>query len=136
MTQRCLGLDYLRALLIARVVAVHSVMADAGLGGLAPITDRQQWGGFVYFLMLNDIYGMPLLFFISGLFVWPGLERRGALGYAVGRARRLGIPFLVATATVIPLGLYPAYRASGIDPDLLTYLGILISGRGWLPEPL
>jgi peptidoglycan/LPS O-acetylase OafA/YrhL len=141
MTQRYLGLDYLRALLITRVVAVHSVMAYADLGGLIPaaqlhVVDPQQWRGFLYFLVLNDIYGMPLLFFISGLFVWPGLTRRGALGYGLARARRLGIPFVVATATVIPLAFYPAFRANGVDLDPVSYAEMLISGRGWAPEPL
>lgn len=43
--------------------------------------------------MLNDTFFMPLLFFVSGLFVWRSLERKGVAGFLLGRLTRLGIPF-------------------------------------------
>ena len=141
MSQRYLGLDYLRALLIARLVAFHSALGYADFGrplppSVVPISDPVTWSGFELFTRLNEIFSMSLMFFISGLFVWPGLARRGALGYALARGRRLGIPFVLAVVFLMPLALYPAYRALGLDLGLLAYLQALVAGRGWSAGPL
>jgi len=136
---RYLGLDYLRAIMIVRVVAVHSATAYADFPVRFPgqlIIDPQRWRGFLYFVTLNDIYGMALLFFISGLFSWSGLARKGALGYGLARARRLGIPFAVAALTVMPLALLAAYRANGVSVDPIDFFQALMSGKGWQSTPL
>jgi len=66
----------------------------------------------------NDVFFMSLMFFLSGLFVWHGLERKGGAKFLRDRLLRLGIPFLVAAAVVAPLAYYPTYlqmfRHSGI----------------------
>ena len=140
MSKRYLGLDYLRALLIVRVVAFHSVLAYADFGSLsqviAPVADSRRWGGFELFIRLSDIFGMPLIFFISGLFVWPSLARKGALGFALGRGVRLGIPFVLAVIFLMPLAFYPAYRAHGLDLDLVSYWQKLFTDRVWSAGPL
>jgi Acyltransferase family len=56
---------------------------------------------------------MALMFFISGLFVWPSLERKGAGSFLRDRAIRLGLPFMVAAALVAPLAYYPTYLQTG-----------------------
>src|SRR5262245_19891833 len=88
---------YLRRFITVLVVAHHSVIAygryqrfDAAhyLDG-APLVDPQRWIGFDVFVLFNDTFFMALMFFISGLFVVPSLERRGDLGYQRERLRRL-----------------------------------------------
>jgi peptidoglycan/LPS O-acetylase OafA/YrhL len=141
MTTRYLGLDYLRALLIVRLVAFHSVLAYTDFGrplpaATVPIVDPRQWSGFEPFIALNETFSMSLMFFISGLFVWSGLARKGALAYALARGRRLGIPFALAVIFVMPFAFYPAYRAHGMDLDLLAYVQALVVGRVWAAGPL
>ena len=138
MTARYLGLDYLRAFLIVRLVAFHSVLAytDFGsplLANIAPVADSRQWSGFELFVRLNETFSMSLMYFISGLFVWSGLARRGARDYALARGRRLGIPFALVVTLVMPLAFYPALlaRNPNISIDLFTYFQVLVVNRSW-----
>jgi fucose 4-O-acetylase-like acetyltransferase len=57
----------------------------------------------------NETFFMPLLFFVSGIFVWQSLVRRGRLKYLRGRLTRLGIPFVIGVLFLIPLAYYPAH---------------------------
>src|SRR5215469_3586802 len=59
---------------------------------------------------------MQLMFFLSGLFVWPSLVRRGWGTFLVRRVLRLGVPFLVGTYILMPLAFYPVYRRTAVDP--------------------
>jgi hypothetical protein len=139
MTPRYLGLDYLRALLIVRLVAFHSALAYADFGlpiAVGPITDSQRWSGFGIFCTLNEIFSMSLMYFISGLFVWAGLRRRGALRYALARGKRLGIPFALAVVFLTPFALLPAFLSYGLSFGPLAYLQAIFSGRMLLPGPL
>jgi Acyltransferase family. len=70
------------------------------------------FGGSLFFdlwHMHNDIIMMPLLFFLAGLFVLPSLKRRGLLDFSREKLIRLGIPFVVGVATLVPLQTYPKY---------------------------
>ena len=91
MTKSSLALSNLRGFAILMVVAFHSCIAylnsqpDAALpfdiapyGWRAnPIVDSARWLGFDLFCAFQYSYLMQLLFFLSGLFVWPGLSRKG-----------------------------------------------------------
>lgn len=118
--------DYLRAFVILLVLAHHSVIAYSRFAFLnpenpiatwSPVVDSQRWIGFDVLVGLNDTFFMSLLFFISGLFVWPSLARKGARKYLVDRLKRLGLPFTVAVPLLIPLAFYPAQlTADGVRP--------------------
>jgi fucose 4-O-acetylase-like acetyltransferase len=56
---------------------------------------------------------MALMFFVSGLFVWSSLIRKGNASFLRDRFKRLGIPFLFAAAIVAPLAYYPSYLMAG-----------------------
>jgi len=73
----------------------------------SPIVDSAKWAGFDRIVLLNDTFFMPLLFFVSGLFVWRSLEHKGAARFLLGRLTRLGIPFLIGVVVIIPVALYP-----------------------------
>ncbi len=140
-SKRYFGLDYLRALLIVRLVAFHSTLAYADFGApvfasVVPIVDSHKWRGFALFTQLNEIFSMSLMYFISGLFVWAGLMRRGALGYALARGKRLGLPFALAVIFLMPFAYYPAFLAHGISLGPLAYLQALVVGRIWDVGPL
>jgi peptidoglycan/LPS O-acetylase OafA/YrhL len=117
------SIGYLRASLVALVVAHHaslgyhtfappaaaSLMAEPRWWPAFPVADTARWVGFDLLVGLNDTFLISLFFFLSGLFVWKGLERKGGGEFLRDRLRRLGVPFLVAAATLAPLAYYPAY---------------------------
>ena len=118
-----LPIGYLRAFVTVLVLAHHAVLAyfpGAPRPGRAlairpywwtafPVVDSQSWSGFQLLVGFNDIFFMSLMFFLSGLFVWGSLERKGVRTFLRDRGLRLGIPFVVAALVVAPLAYYPAY---------------------------
>jgi glucan biosynthesis protein C len=115
-TKRIAAFDYLRSFGVLLVLFHHAVLAYVTFGYLnpedptatfSPIVDSAKWAGFDLVVLLNDTFFMPLLFFVSGLFVWQSLERKGAARFLLGRLIRLGIPFLIGVAVLIPVAFYP-----------------------------
>jgi hypothetical protein len=122
-----LALGYLRGFLVVLVMAHHSVIAYIGLPLPPPkslvamprlwrafmVIDPTHWTGFGLFTAFNDDFFMSLMFFVSGLFVWSSIKRKGNSGFVRDRMRRLGIPFLFAAAIVAPIAYYPSYLMTG-----------------------
>jgi peptidoglycan/LPS O-acetylase OafA/YrhL len=116
-------IGYLRAFIVALVVAHHASLAYYPVGLLPPVSlaalprwweafpvlDARKWSGFSFFVGFNDVFFMSLMFFLSGLFVWRGLAKKGAANYLRDRLLRLGLPFAVAAAIIAPLAYYPTY---------------------------
>jgi hypothetical protein len=94
-----------------------------------PIVDAQRCFAFDLFSAWQDAYLMALMFFLSGLFAWPSLARKGSRKFLLDRALRLGAPFVFGVAVVMPLALYPPYRVTALDPSLFDY------GRRYLALP-
>ena len=148
-TRRDAALDYLRAFVVVLVVAHHSVIAYARilptvaprdplhpwLGGI-PIVDSHRVIGFDLFGLFNDLFFMSLLFFLSGLFVWPSLARKGSAKFLRDRGLRLGLPFLLALL-LMPLAYYAAYLAGASNASFEVFwrewlsLGFWPSGPAW-----
>jgi peptidoglycan/LPS O-acetylase OafA/YrhL len=135
MSTPVLALNNLRIVVIVIVVAVHAVMAYLGSSPASsfkfddppyrwrsiPIVDPERWFGFDIFCGLQDIYLISLLFFLSGLFVWPGLTRSGSLIFLRDRILRIGVPFALTVGLLMPLAHYPVYRVTAVDPSLAAY---------------
>ena len=135
MSRTSLALGNLRAIVILTVLAFHSMLAY--LGSLPdephrfdvppydwqsyPIIDRDRWFGFDLFCAWHDVYLMSLMFFMSGLFVWTSLARRGSGPFLWDRFVRLGMPLVLAVYLLMPVALYPAYRVTAVDPSLAAY---------------
>jgi surface polysaccharide O-acyltransferase-like enzyme len=129
-----LALSNLRAVVILIVVAVHSVLAYLEYATpsqqfdkapyhwlVTPIVDTQRWLGFDLFCAWQDVYLMSLLFFLSGCFVWTSLERKGSWQFLRDRLVRIGIPFVIAVAFLMPIALFPVYLRTAADPTLTGY---------------
>ncbi|HZU90403.1 MAG TPA: acyltransferase, partial [Stellaceae bacterium] len=130
-----LALGNLRGLVILLVLSFHSVLAYLRFLPAAPfrfdsppyqwsafpIVDRRRWLGFDLFCAWQDVFLMTLYFFLSGLFVWPSLERKGAGRFLYERALRLGLPFAAVALFLMPVTLYPTYRQTAADPRLSAY---------------
>jgi peptidoglycan/LPS O-acetylase OafA/YrhL len=138
--------DYLRAFVVVLVILHHSVLAYAVVWPAqprtfeilaAPVVDPERWAGFDVLTTFNDTFFMALMFLLSGLFVWPSLERRGVAEFLRERGLRLGIPFVVVVGILMPFAYYPTYVLTGADPSFLAYVrawlsfGIWPSGPAW-----
>ena len=121
------ALGYLRGFLVVLVLAHHSVIAYIGVTlpraksfgqpplywRAFPVVDRVHWTGFALFTGFNDDFFMSLMFFVSGLFIWSSLRRKGDASFVRDRLIRLGLPFLFAAAIIAPLSYYPSYLMTG-----------------------
>jgi peptidoglycan/LPS O-acetylase OafA/YrhL len=148
-SDRNLAIGYLRAFVTVLVLAHHSVIAYiAGLPkpsasfttppflwSAFPIQDPHNGTAFSLLTGFNETFFMSLMFFISGLFVWDSLKRKGAGGFVRDRIVRLGLPFAVAAGVLAPLAYYPSYRLTGADPGLAAYWRAWTSLPAWMSGP-
>jgi glucans biosynthesis protein C len=142
MPRSSLALDNLRAVVILLVLSFHSVLAylqflpapfpfdsPPYLWRAFPILDSQRWFGFDLYCAWQDVFLMSLFFFLSGLFVWPSLCRRGTTNFLHGRILRLGLPFFLVVAILMPPTLYPTYLQTASNLSVADYW------RHWLALP-
>ena len=115
--------DYLRAFAVVLVLFHHAVLAytlsafinfDNPVATATPVVNEQRWPIFDLIVVYNETFFMPLLFFVSGMFVWQSLARKGARKYLVGRLTRLGLPFVIGVVFLTPLAYYPAQLQVGM----------------------
>ncbi len=141
---RIFAFDHLRGLIILLVVLHHAVLAYCRyshfdrqhyLWSSAPIVDGPGWLGFDVLVLFNDSYFMPLMFLLSGLFVIPSIVRKGARGYLRDRMLRLGVPFIAAVLTVIPLAYYPSFLMAGHDIGFPGFWVQMIVSGPWPSGP-
>src|SRR3954470_13622903 len=99
---RNLSLDRARTFLTLVVLLHHAVIPYTYFGH----TDPTSWLGFHALVLATDSLFMAMFFFLSGLFVWPGLARKSQGIFLRDRLLRLGLPFAIAAFTVIPLAYY------------------------------
>jgi surface polysaccharide O-acyltransferase-like enzyme len=136
--------DYLRAFVITLVLFVHAALAyttsafinsENPIESSNPVVNEQRWIGFDLIVALNETFSMSLLFFVSGMFVWQSLARKGAWKYFEDRLKRLGLPFVIGVLFLIPLAYYPAQLEVGLITEKDTsysvfWLGMVRSGFG------
>ena len=68
------------------------------------------------FVLFAGLWGMPLLFVVSGLGAWYSLRSRTTTGFVRERLARLLIPFLVGLLLIVPPQVYYQLRFEGQDP--------------------
>ena len=139
---RMVAFDYLRAFVITLVLFVHAALAytaaafidvENPIASSNPVIDEQRWIGFDLIVALSETFSMSLLFFVSGIFVWQSLARKGARKYFADRLKRLGLPFVIGVLFLIPLAYYPAQLEVGLmtENDIsygVSWLGMVRSG--------
>jgi surface polysaccharide O-acyltransferase-like enzyme len=96
------ALDRARTFLTLVVLMHHAVIPYTHFGH----TDPSSWIGFDAVVLATDSFFMAMFFFLSGLFVWPGITRKAPLVFLRDRLLRLGLPFAIAALTIIPLAYY------------------------------
>jgi glucans biosynthesis protein C len=149
MSRSSLALSDLRAAVVLIVLAFHSCIAYLGsLPSSAqpfnspsyqwrsfPIIDSQRWFGFDLLCASQDVYLMSLMFFLSGVFVWPSLARKGSWDYVRHRVLRLGLPFALAVLLLMPVTLYPAYLVRAVDPSVAAFWQSYVALSFWPSGP-
>jgi len=136
--------DYLRAFAVVLVLCHHAVLSytisafinfENPIATSSPVVNEQRWPIFDLIMVYNETFIMPLLFLVSGMFVWQSLARKGARKYIGGRLTRLGLPFVIGVLFLIPLAYYPAQlqvgRIIGVDSSYGAFwLEMVRSGFG------
>jgi hypothetical protein len=129
---RKVAFDYLRTFAVVLVLYHHAILAyttyafidfENPIANSSPVVNAQRWIGFDLMVAFNETFFMPLLFFVSGMFVWQSLVKKGGLNYLGGRLIRLGLPFVTGVLFLIPLAYYPAQRQLGLITGVATSYG-------------
>ncbi len=143
--ERAEWIDRLRSALTVLVVAHHASLAyttfasfdpRAYVNSTNPVVDDSRWVGMDVFVNFNDIFFMPLMFFISGLFVFRSWLKKGKMIFLRDRAKRLGIPFIVCAVLIIPVAYLPSYALSGHDFTVAAFLEDYVFVQQWPAGPL
>jgi len=141
--KRDIAIDYLRSGVTILVVAHHAALAynrvsyydaDHYMNSSAPVVDTVRWLPLDFFVGWNDMFFMCLMFMISGLFIVPSLNRKGAGRFMVDRAKRLGIPFFISVFLLAPLAYYPSWLLSK-EASGGGYLHRFFTSDGWASGP-
>lgn len=101
-SSRNVSLDRTRTFLTLVVLIHHAVIPYTYFGH----TDAKSWLGFDMVVLATDSFFMAMFFFLSGLFVWPGLAHKSPGTFFRDRLLRLGLPFAIAAFTIIPIAYY------------------------------
>src|ERR1700712_5136455 len=96
------ALDRARTFITVLVLVHHAVMPYTYYGH----TDKQSFVGLDGVVLFTDSFFMAAMFLLSGLFVWPSLQRKGAGWFLRDRWWRLGLPFAVAMLVLMPVSYY------------------------------
>ncbi|MCC6780805.1 MAG: acyltransferase [Hyphomicrobiales bacterium] len=124
-----MALSNLRALVILIVLAFHAALAYLDFlpaepfpfnqppyeWQAFPIIDSRRFMPFDLFCAWQDVCLMSLMYFMSGLFVWPSLLRKGSLHFLGDRLLRIGVPLAATVALLMPIAYYPAYLTTAVD---------------------
>ena len=116
-SERFYWLDYLRGLNIVATLLFHAFLAyspfvQASQLSVLPIPYVDVKTSLPIadvLLLVRPIFSMQLMFFISGLFTWRGLQKRGSYGYLVVRFKRLIIPLLFTWLLAMPITYIPGF---------------------------
>ncbi len=135
---RDISLDYLRTTLTLLVIAHHSALAyttyaffdlQTPFNSTAPVVDARRWAFFDYATNFNDVFFMSLMFFISGLFIYPAWQRHGTAAFVRDRLLRLGLPFVFAVVVLMPVAFYASWSLSAHREGFWDFYRILAGAR-------
>jgi acyltransferase-like protein len=139
---RYLYLDRLRLCLILLIVLEHCTVGYTSAASINLFDCYQSDWMFLDRVALDDrltyiksvrlSFAIPALFFISGLFVVPGVRRHGIATYTRRRILRLGLPLVLIACLLTPLMYYIPCQMSWVEQSFLSYLKEVVQ-RGFWP---
>jgi surface polysaccharide O-acyltransferase-like enzyme len=101
-------LDLLRAAVVGGLIFFHTARIFDPLDFY--VKDQPPNLPLTLFVLFAGLWGMPLLFLVSGLGAWYSLRSRTPVGFVRERLARLLIPFLVGLLVVVPPQVYYQQR--------------------------
>jgi len=131
---RDLSIDHLRTAVTIMVIAVHSGLAyttgayfdkDRPFSFPAPVVDVTRWRPLNFLVDFNDAFLMALMFFLSGVFVYPALKKHGTIQFIRDRLLRLGVPFAFVELVLMPIAYYPSWKLAGRDAGFVGFYKML-----------
>ena len=137
-TGRRVEFDVMRAFVVAGLVVFHSAVVFAA-GASWFVKDPRPSAGFTIFLLWGSLWGMPLLFLVSGMGARYAMRTRSAAAFARERLARLLVPFVVGLAVLVPPMFYigrlgqPAFHES-YWRFWLSFVNVPALARGLLPR--
>lgn len=109
------GMNYLKLLLTLFVVLHHTILAYLPGGPGVTVDDPDNFMGFMYLATYFDQFFMFAFFFISGLFTYQSLRRRGPRNYLLHKTVKFGTVFLIGTYLFNPTAFYFMEIAKGVE---------------------
>ncbi len=131
-------LDLTRGLVVAGLVVFHSAVVFAA-GASWFVTDPRPGGGFTVFLLWGSLWGMPLLFLVSGMSARHAMRTRSPAAFARERLARLLVPFAFGLVVLVPPMFYigrlgqPAFHQP-YWRFWLSFVNVPAIARGLLPR--
>jgi glucan biosynthesis protein C len=98
--------DGVRFLMMVGVVLFHATMAYSNHAQWWPVTESQRSVALNVLLSILDVYMMPVMFFVAGVFAVPSMKRHGPGNFMIGKLGRLGIPLVLITVFSNPIASY------------------------------
>jgi len=149
MSRSSAALNNLRVCAVVSVLAFHSVLAYLDYlpptpfafdhppyrWTAFPMLDAQRFIGFDLFCGFQDVYLMSLMFFLSGVFVWPSIARKGEAAFLQGRFLRLCIPAGLVVLVLMPLAHYATYRVGAVDRGIEAFFNHWLALPFWPSGP-
>jgi hypothetical protein len=129
---RNFALDRARTFLTLVVLIHHAVIPYTYFGH----TDPKYWIGFDCVVLATDSFFMAMFFFLSGLFVWPSLTRKAPRTFFHDRLLRLGLPFVIAAFTIIPIAYYAISLRQHPEIGFAAFWRTTITAGPWPSGPL
>jgi hypothetical protein len=126
------AIDRTRTFLTIIVLIHHAVIPYTYFGH----TDPKSWLGFDCVVLATDSFFMAMFFFLSGLFVWPGLGHKAPRIFFRDRLLRLGLPFAIAAFTIIPIAYYAIELRHHPDTSFVDFWWKMITVGPWPSGPL
>lgn len=131
MSARNAAIDRARTGLTVLVVIHHAVIPYTYYG----YADAKRWLGFDGVILATDSFFMALFFLLSGLFVWPSLQRKSVASFLHDRLLRLGLPFAIVAVTLMPLAYYALEPRVG-DMGFAAYWWKTVTVGPWPSGPV
>ncbi len=126
------SIDRARTFLTLVVLFHHAVIPYTYFGH----TDAKSWIGFDCVVLATDSFFMAMFFFLSGLFVWPGLVHKSPATFFRDRLLRLGLPFAIAAFTIIPIAYYAIALRQSPDIGFAAFWWKTVTVGPWPSGPL
>ncbi len=120
--KRVYFLDNLRSFIVLLVVVFHAAMAYMPH---APwwwyVLDSQRHAFFNWFVLGNDVFIMPVMFFIAGYFAIKSLAKRSVAEFVRDKVTRLMIPWVIGVVFLAPAVTYFIYVTRSQTPPAYLY---------------